>query len=123
MAVLTLTKMWINRLDTGEGVSGYTSADRDRTHVAHGEVRTYAGGRQRSISSAGEVSTFSFAMLDISATDVDTLRSWKKVAVVVRDHRGQKYFGVFFEVSVTEIKTAGYNVAISLKFVDTTEGV
>jgi len=122
MAVVTLTKLWINRLDSGAAVSAQ-SAGRARMHDQAGEVRTYAGGRQRAVTQAGERGTFTARLVDVSLATVDVLRAWVGADVQVRDHRGQRFFGVFFAVTITESKDpALYDAAIVLRTVTVVEG-
>jgi len=123
MAVLALSKLWVNRMDNGQAVSAQ-SAGRGRNHDQAGEVRTYAGGRQRSVTIAGERGQFSFRLLDVSLATVELLRTWIGADVQVRDHRGQRFFGVFFGVNIVEYKDPSfYDVAIVLRTVTVVEGV
>ncbi len=125
MATLTLTKVWFNRLDTGEAVSAQSAPQRSRSHGQAGEVRTYAGGRQRAFTTAGEQGQFEVTLRLLTASTVDVLRSWIGLPVQVRDHRGQRFFGVFFAVPVVEHldNLNAYDVAIVVKTVTAVEGV
>lgn len=124
MTILTLTKLWINRMDTGDAISGYTDPGRSREHTVDGEVRTYAGGRQRAITVKGEKGQFEFMVKELTLVDVETLREWIGALVQVRDHRGQRYVGSYFAVSIEEVRTALlYTVAISLQMLTVAEGV
>lgn len=115
MATLTLTKAWINRLDTGEAVSAQSSVDRTREHGITGEVRQYAGGRQRAVTRAGEQGSFQFTLRLVPAATVEKLRTWVGVPVLVRDWRGQAFYGVFFRVPVIEQRSpVEYDVQVSL---------
>ena len=122
MAVLTLSMLWINRLDNGAAISAQ-SADRGRTHDQAGEVRTYAGGRQRAVTIAGERGQFTFRLAYVTLATVELLRSWVGADVQVRDHRGQRFVGVFFGVTIAEYKDpTSYDVAIVLHTVTVVEG-
>lgn len=123
MASVTLTKLWINRLDTGEAVSAQ-SGGRAVSYEDAGEVRTYAGGRQRSITQEGERGAFAFVLRDVPLATVDKLRTWKGLAVQVRDHRGQRWFGVFRTVTPAEHKDPNlYDVALTVQTITAAEGV
>lgn len=123
MATLKLSKMWVNLLASGAAISAQSAPKRDRQHDQAGEVRTYAGGRQRSITRVGERSVFAFTLVDVTLSTVDLLRTWVGQPVQVRDHRGQRFVGVFFSVPVDESKDPSlYNVAIALRTVTTVEG-
>ncbi|MGW3608936.1 hypothetical protein ACWD6N_03455 [Micromonospora sp. NPDC005163] len=124
MASVSLTRMWVNRVDSGEAVSAY-SIDRSRTHGIAGEVRAYAGGRQRSIAVEGERGEWSFTLRRLTLADIDTLRAWEGVLVQVRDHRGQREFGVIYDVPQVEYvhDAARYDVGLTLRMVTAAEGV
>jgi hypothetical protein len=118
MATLVLGKVWINRLSDGAAVSALSGRERQRGHEVAGEVRTYASGRQRSVAAVGERSTFAFSLRAVSLADIETLRGWVAVPVLVRDHRGQAFSGVFFKVTVIEQADLNfYDVAITLSVV------
>lgn len=124
MATLTLTKVWVNLLSTGDAVSAYSAPGRQRSSAIDGEVVTYAGGRQRAKTRAGEKGSFGFVLREVSLTTITTLEGWKGKPVQVRDHRGQRFFGVFFAVTPTEHKQADlYDVALELRTVTVDEGV
>jgi hypothetical protein len=123
MATLTLDRVWVNRMDSGESVSAMSGVARSRQHDMAGEVRTYAGGRQRSVTTEGERGQFAFTLRLVSQDAIDTLREWKGLDVQVRDHRGQRFFGVYFAVNVIELREATlYDVAIELRTVTVVEG-
>lgn len=123
MATLTLDRVWINRMDSGEAVAAY-SWDRSQGYDQDGTVETYAGGRQRSITVEGERGTFSVTLRDVSLATVELLRSWIGLGVQVRDHRGQRWFGVFHAVNPSEHKDPTlYDAAITVRTVTVVEGV
>lgn len=129
MAVLILDKVWIHRLDTGESVAA-GSWDRSQSYDMDGDVDTYAGGRQRSSAVEGERGMFACTLRKVSGPTVLTLREWKGRAVQVRDHRGQRWVGVYFAVVPSEpLVPPGppadywYDVALSVRTVDAPEGV
>lgn len=117
MATLNLTKVWINRLDTGVAVSAQSAPSRKRSMSRDGEVRSYAGGRQRAITRAGVRGGFDFTLKSVPFATVQTLESWMGVPVQVRDHRGQVFVGVFFDVPCDEERDDVnlYDVALSLR--------
>ena len=124
MAILQLDRVWVNRLDTGEAVSAISGRNRPQNHGLAGEVRTYAGGRQRAISVAGERSQFEVTLRLVSLATITLLRTWKGIPVQVRDHRGQLFVGVFFDVRVLEhASPTEYDVALPVRVVTTVEGV
>lgn len=123
MAVLALTKLWINVLATGVSVSAQ-SIDRTQSWTNTGGSRTYAGGRQRYVGSVGEAGKFGVTLRRIDLTTIGTLRTWKQQAVLVRDRRGQRWYGVFSSVTVAKEWPDGlYDAAITVDVITVTEGV
>lgn len=123
MATLMLDRVWINLLDTGQGVSAFSGKGKTLARAMKGEVRQYAGGRQRSISSKGVKGTFPFVLIDVTQTTIDRLEGWMGQAVVVRDTRGRRFFGTIFEVSSTEKGSRNYyDVALTLNEITYVEG-
>jgi len=123
MASITLNKTWINLLDTGVGLSFYTAHDRAQSKSVSGEVRTYAGGRQRSVTAVGTRSQVSILLRQVTQNDIDTLTSWFGKTVVVRDHRGRRWFGVFYTLDIADRrKKTLHDVTITVYSVTYVEG-
>lgn len=124
MATLTLTKVFINRLDTGVAVSGQSGPGRSQSYDMDGNVRTFAGGRMRAISTDGERGQFPFTLRDVTQATVDTLRSWLAYGVQVRDHRGRRFYGVILSVVVTEMpEPTLYDATVVLQTITAPDGV
>lgn len=123
MATLVLRKLFVNLVATGEAVSAQSAPGREPTNSADGETRTYAGGRRRSIAREGVKGTYSFTLRLIPRADVDTLTSWMGHLVQVRDDRGRRFYGTFFDVVEVERRgTALFDVPIVLQVVTHDEG-
>lgn len=124
MATLNLNRVWVNRIDTGESVSALTAPDRPRSASRAGEVRTYAGGRQRAVTKAGKRGTFGFVLRTVPLSTVLLLEDWMGVPVQVRDHKGQLFVGVYFEVPGREyLDRSVWDVSITLAVVTAPLGV
>lgn len=128
--ILQLTKMWITNVVTTEMLGANTSPGRSQTYSVKGEIRTYAGGRQRAVGSTGVSGSWKFTLVELSQANVTTLKSWmaQGVTVLARDHRGQWMYGTFFAVDVAENasqlwQNATYTADITLQAVDVVEGV
>lgn len=123
MAMIVLRKLWIHLLDTGIGLSFYTAFERSLSKGISGEVRTYAGGRQRSVSAVGVKEQVSIQLKQATQLQIDTLESWFGQTVVVRDYRGRRWFGVFYALDVTDRrKKTLYDVNITFYEVTYVEG-
>jgi hypothetical protein len=125
MTVLILDRLWINRIDTGEAITEFTTqGSRSQQYANKVEVRTYAGGRRRAIGVAGEEGTVAFQLALPTLATTELLRTWKGLAVRVRDHRGQKWIGVIAQVDVGEYMEATlYTATVQLLVTSHTEGM
>jgi hypothetical protein len=122
MAKLELRQVWINLLSTGAAVHAYSS-DRGRGTSVDGEVRKFAGGRLRGISSEGQRGQFTFKLRDVTNDDIETLKSWYGRPVIVRDHRGRRYFGLYFSVDENERKAIDlWDVTLTVQEITYVEG-
>lgn len=130
--LIQLTKMWITSVVTGDTFGWYTDPARDQGYAVRGEIRTYAGGRQRAVGSIGTAGVWSFTLMELTLTDVDQLREWLSsgVTVYARDHRGQSMYGTFFALDVAENQavlytdpTNTYRGSVTLQQVHVVEGV
>jgi hypothetical protein len=127
---LQLTKLWLTNVVTTEMLGAQSSPDRPQDYAVKGEIRTYAGGRQRAVGSLGASGQWKFQLMELTATQVETLKTWMEagVTVLARDHRGQSMYGTFFGVTVGENmaqlwQNATYTAEITLQAVDVVEGV
>lgn len=122
MVVLTLTKLWINLLATGDSLSATTN-ERGLQVESAGEVRTYAGGRRRFIAREGVSVTFTVTLRNLTLTQVQTLQGWVGQAVQIRDHRGQLFNAVYTGVRVSEYKSLRYDATIEAHTITVADGV
>ncbi len=123
MAMVTLNQVWINLLSTGEAVHAYSS-DRSRATGITGDVRQYAGGRQRAVSTEGIRGQVTFRLRDITNEDIETLKSWYGQPVCLRDYRSRVYFGVYFSISESERRTQDlFDIAMTVQEITYVVGV
>lgn len=123
MATITLGQTYINLLSTGEYVSAFTSRGRQRSYQGRGNAEGFAGGRYRSISEEGVAGSQTFTLRDVTVTQLDTLISWIGQTVLVRDNRGRRMFGTYYNVSYNDRMLQGYHdVQITLSEVTYNEG-
>lgn len=126
MTTLPLTRVWVNRADTGDALSAQSAPDSGTEQWANdGGVRLYASGRRRAFTIEGEGAEVPFTLIEMTYAQVETLRAWKGINVQVRDHRGRKWFGVFFSVAVKPQRqyVNVYDAAFTLLTTTTVEGV
>ena len=126
MTAVVLTRMWLNRTDTGEGISGASGRMPTTSHSKDGQRRRYASGRMRGIAVAGVAIDVPrrFVALDLAATE--KLAGWldQSVHCQLRDIRGQKWFGTFYDLEIGEyMRPDLYWATVTLLVTTTTEGV
>lgn len=123
MAHVDLLYTWVNLLSTGQSVKGYTANGRAHQRSAEGETRRMAGGRFRAVGTLGVRRTQTFAIRDLSLSDIETLENWIGETVLVRDKRGRRMFGVYWSVPTQDRKDPNYyDVALEVTEVTYQEG-
>jgi len=70
--------------------------------VTDGEVRFYAGGRRRVITSASRSNTFPLTLQLLSDADFRLLESWAGRVLLLRDGAGRRVWGAFFGLDVED---------------------
>jgi len=89
-------------------------------------VRTYAGGRRRVVSSPGETQSLSLSFSFLERADYFRLMDLRGIAVLFRDQRGRKVFGLFASISGQEdpdLSDGVFNVSFSIEEIDVSEVV
>jgi hypothetical protein len=123
MATLTLAKFWINLMADGSAFSAY-SDERSFEFGTESEVRTYAGGRRRNITTPSTSKSFSVKLKVLTLTQVTALELWLDRVVQIRDYRGFRMIGVFRDCKVTEHKAdLDYDVSLSFEQLTHLDGV
>lgn len=115
---------WITNPMTNLSVVGY-KVDRPDDDSLNGSVRTYAGGRRRSITTPADTrqSTLTFKL--VTASDLEVLRGWRGQMLLLRDFGGWRRWGTFFSFKAISMK--GYpglnTVTLTFEDLDYTEAV
>ncbi len=125
MATLVLRAVWLNLMASGEAVAAPSSfPSRKRDTTMEGGVRTYGGGRRRSITTVGRATTMAFTLRRVTTAQMARLEEWIGQDVMYRDYRGQRFVGVYYGLDVTEYKAEIdlYDVGITLNEVTWVEG-
>lgn len=102
------------------------SPERERSASLDGEVRYYAGGRARVITSPRDERTYPLTLQWLTVAEVDLLLSWRGRVLLLRDGLGRRVFGTFFAVPTTDrYLVGGWRSTTSLTFTELTyvEGV
>ena len=128
--IVQLTKFWLTNVVSQDSLGAQTGPKRDQEYTVPGEIRTYAGGRQRGVGSLGPAGTWKVTLVELTSAQVATLRTWMEsgVTVFARDHRGQAMYGTFFSLSLGEnmsqtYQNATYTAEVEIHRVDVAEGV
>lgn len=123
MVAITLDRTFVNLVATGAVIQAYTGRGRSRNYRTDGAVQAFAGGRYRSIALEGVAGQQTFMLRDVSTADIDTLKSWIGETVLVRDNRGRRMFGTYYEVGYQDRMLDGYyDVTLNVVEVTYNEG-
>lgn len=105
MASVTLYGLWIN---DGTDLSDWRYFEAGETRssgvAVDGEVRTYAGGRRRIVSSVGSPQTWDVTLSWVSQADLAWLTARLGQLVLVRDPVGRALWGTYLGLQVTDYK-------------------
>jgi hypothetical protein len=128
--IVQLTAFWLTNVVTQVSIGAQSEPSRPWSAAVKGEVRTYAGGRQRAIGSVGRSSSWKVTLVELTQEQAELLEAWmdQGVTVFARDHRGQSMYATFFSVdrgeALAQVYTAArYSVTVELQRVDVVEGV
>ena len=118
---LTFTDVWLTDVaNPAMSVHGSFSERKSDDEVA-GDVRPYAGGRLRSITSARTKATYPIVVQLLSDSDAALLKAWRGRVLLLRDSAGRRVFGTYFARSVEDFPmTSGTLHNVSLTFQEIT---
>ncbi len=123
MVAITLDRTFINLVATGALVSAYTGKGRSRSYKTTGAVEGFAGGRYRSIALEGVSGQQTFMLRDVSTANIETLKTWIGETVLIRDNRGRRMFGTYYEVTYNDRMLDNYyDVTLNVTEVTYNEG-
>ena len=102
MASVTLDELWIHEVsDLSSFVNCYMGSLTEQSGMT-GEVRRYANGVTRAITTLGTHRQVKVELPFLARTDLDLLESWAGTPVMIRDPLGRKVFGTYFTIEVEE---------------------
>lgn len=119
MPSVALTELWVHDSDN---LADYVTSDgflsESYRRTARGEVRVYAGGRERLTTRAGAPQALNVSLPAVDRTTIAWLEDHKGALVMVRDPRGRLVWGAYFDLDVDE-KPGGVlpDVSFSLRSV------
>ena len=102
MTVLTLDKAAIAPLSDLSDVLLLQPSDIGEDESTITQVRRYAGGSRRVVSTPGVTRTLSLAWRHVDRADYEKLKALTGVPVLFRDTRSRAVFGVFASVKGSE---------------------
>lgn len=118
MAVVTLTKLWLHEAaDLSEYRSWYSTDRRDGRDQA-GEVREYANGRRRLVTTPAKAQKLGVTVRLVTDDDLVWLDDHAGTLLMLRDHRGRVVFGSYFTLDIVDYDDqSGYDVSFAFESV------
>jgi hypothetical protein len=96
---------WITDVATGTSVK-FLKTDRTETDQRDVQVRSYAGGRRRIISTPRRERTTPLTLRSVSDTDLEILRDWTGRLLLLRDGQGWRRWGTFAGIQPSTVHSA-----------------
>ncbi len=125
-AMLTIAGTWITDPTTGASMVGL-KANRTETDKRNIQVRSYAGGRRRIISTPQRVRSTPMTLRLVSDADLEVLRGWVGRLLLLRDGQGWRRWGTFDGIQVSTVRPAPdapvHDVVLTWLDSDFSEGV
>lgn len=116
MATVTLSDLWIHQVsDLSAFVQVYMGSLSEESG-SDGEVRHYANGVTRAVTTATRTRTVSVELPFLARVDFELLQDWAGQPVMIRDPLGRKVFGVFFSVEASERPIGDVTMVLSAGF-------
>jgi hypothetical protein len=96
---------WITDVATSTSVK-FLKTDRTETDQRDVQVRSYAGGRRRIISTPRRERTTPLTLRSVSEADLEILRDWTGRLLLLRDGQGWRRWGTYAGLVPTTIHPA-----------------
>ena len=117
---------WITDVATGESVQ-CRKTDRSETRQRDVQVRPYAGGRLRIVSTPKRERSTPLTLRGVSESDLEILWNWAGRLLLLRDGQGWRRWGTYAGVAPTTVHPAPevpvYDVSLTWLDSDYTEAV
>ena len=123
MASVTLDSIWMHDADDHTDFVRARAGSINVVSGADGQVRTYAGGRQRLIRGPAQPRTMSVTMSNIERDAVNDIEQRRGTVQMLRDGRGRVVFGAFFDLQVDETPGLRGRASASFTFQEVTASI
>lgn len=113
MASVTLDDLYLHEAtDNSVYITAILTGEREQASKP-GQVRRYANGRLRSVSSSASPTELSVELRLADRSDVDQVRTWMQAHTLLlyREPRGRRLWGVLFDLTVEEVPGASEDFA------------
>lgn len=89
-------------IQSGSGGTVGGGGQRLTAKTTDGAVRSYGNGRQRSVSGASTVASYTLALIALTQAESDQIDAWRKAGTTLlfRDTYGQRAFGTILSTSL-----------------------
>jgi len=100
---IVLSTVWINLASNPSSFQSFPLMSALEVDTMQpGQIRTYAGGRLRLVTTAGVARSATITLPECSRAQINWLQSNAGNIVLVRDDRGRKIWGAFLNPKVVE---------------------
>lgn len=115
MASVALRDLWLhNANDLSDSITLWLADESALVYVL-GEVRRYANGRRRTVTRVGQSESVRVTVHISDRTQYDQLKDWCGSLLMLRDKRGRKLWGSYFDLDVTELVPSTF-LAVAFTF-------
>lgn len=119
--MLTIEDVWLTDVADPSVSVRAASPERSSEVELDGEVRFYAGGRRRVITSARDTAKYPLTLQWLTDAQVATLTGWRGRVLLLRDAFGRRVFGSYLALDVKDVYVDGGRASIvSLTFTELT---
>ena len=122
MASVDLGHVYLHDASDLETFLRFQTTDRTDARTRGGEVRTYAGGRRRIVTTPRRTQSIGVTLRMVTDDDLDQLEEWAGRLLMYRDHKGRLVFGTFLTFDVADYK-GGAEHDVTLSFETATHSI
>lgn len=108
MASIELDKLWVHLADDPDTYIVLDYVDEQVTPARKVDVRTYAGGRRRSVTTPERTRRSEWSLGILTRQQLDTLDRWLGRTLMVRSPSGELIWGVCSQVPSKHVRKGGH---------------